>query len=400
MPKGFKLREARALMEHYRALFQKWEYAAGAETRCAGAVREAAEAMAADKVHSLLEGIPIEEVNREKKGIRIKALREAGYSSMADLAAASQAELEALNGISEEGAAQIHATAERMKKYARQSIRLQISLDDRNPKAAQLVQAVSCYLGVKPLMLQLEAAVREESGETERAVQALSVGRNFFCWLFAGRKKRQKAEAAYAQLAERLEADCAEQRKILEALKQAEARTEEEAWADFAEHAIAFFGVLEELVPDLAAPDDLHFGLPDDLAQAVQAQPLHLDGLRCTLRSYQTWGVKYALHQKRALLGDEMGLGKTVQAIAAMVSLSNEGETHFLVVCPASVLTNWRREIQKHSALRVSVIHGPERRQALKAWSWNGGAAVTTYETTAKFELEADFRLGLLVADR
>ena len=399
MPKGFKLREARALMERYRILFQQREYAAKAETRCAQAVRDAAEAMAADKVHSLLEGIPIEEVNREKKGIRIKALREAGYSSMADLAAASQDELEALNGISEAGAAQIQATAAQMKKYARQSVRLQISLDNRNPKAARLVRAVSCYLGVKPLMPQLEAANREENGAIEQAVQTLSVGRNFLCWLFAGGKKRREAEEAYWLLLEREECAEAEQRQIVSGIEQAEARTEEEAWADFAEHAIAFFGALEALVPDLFGSEALHFGLPDDLAQAVQAEELHLDGLRCTLRGYQTWGVKYALHQKRVLLGDEMGLGKTVQAIAEMVSLFNKGETHFLVVCPASVLTNWRREIQKHSALRVSVLHGPERRQALKDWSRNGGAAVTTYETTAKFELEADFRLGLLVAD-
>lgn len=49
------------------------------------------------------------------------------------------------------------------------------------------------------------------------------------------------------------------------------------------------------------------------------------DGLLCELRRYQEWGVKYALHQKRVLLGDEMGLGKTVQAIATMVSLKNTG---------------------------------------------------------------------------
>jgi SNF2 family DNA or RNA helicase len=41
-----------------------------------------------------------------------------------------------------------------------------------------------------------------------------------------------------------------------------------------------------------------------------------------------------------------MGLGKTVQAIAAMVSLKNTGETHFAVICPASVMTNCSREIR------------------------------------------------------
>ena len=48
------------------------------------------------------------------------------------------------------------------------------------------------------------------------------------------------------------------------------------------------------------------------------------------------------------ILADEMGLGKTVQAIAAMVSLRALGATHFMVVCPASVLVNWTREAQKY----------------------------------------------------
>lgn len=35
------------------------------------------------------------------------------------------------------------------------------------------------------------------------------------------------------------------------------------------------------------------------------------------------------------------------KAIATMVSLRNTGGTHFVVVCPASVITNWCREIRK-----------------------------------------------------
>lgn len=87
------------------------------------------------------------------------------------------------------------------------------------------------------------------------------------------------------------------------------------------------------------------------------------DGLLCELRRYQEWGVKYALHQERILLGDEMGLGKTVQAIATMVSLRNTGGTHFVVVCPASVITNWCREIRKMSLLSVTKILVPAVKQ-------------------------------------
>ena len=47
-----------------------------------------------------------------------------------------------------------------------------------------------------------------------------------------------------------------------------------------------------------------------------------------------------------------MGLGKSVEALAAMCHLAVEGQRHFLVVCPASVLVNWTHEITRHSELR------------------------------------------------
>lgn len=139
--------------------------------------------------------------------------------------------------------------------------------------------------------------------------------------------------------------------------------------------------------------------MPENLAKEIEDECYFPDGLLCELRRYQEWGVKYILHQERVLLGDEMGLGKTVQAIATMVSLRNTGGTHFVVVCPASVIENWCREIRKHSLLTVTKVHGPGRSAALRSWLQTGGVAVTTYETTGYFKLEDNFRFTLLVVD-
>ena len=139
--------------------------------------------------------------------------------------------------------------------------------------------------------------------------------------------------------------------------------------------------------------------MPEELAESVAAVELNLTGLRCSLRRYQEWGVKYAVARRRVLLGDEMGLGKTVQAIAAMVHLRNGGATHFAVVCPASVLTNWCREIEKHSDLGVIRVHGSAKTAALQKWIAEGGVAVTTYETTSAFELDDSFRVTMLTVD-
>ena len=73
------------------------------------------------------------------------------------------------------------------------------------------------------------------------------------------------------------------------------------------------------------------------------------------LYPHQADGVAFLISKKRAILGDDMGLGKTRQAIVAMEAAAPEGV--ILVVCPASLKLNWRREIlMVDPAARIEVI--------------------------------------------
>ena len=128
-----------------------------------------------------------------------------------------------------------------------------------------------------------------------------------------------------------------------------------------------------------------------ELINEIQSLQPDFTELKCTLRSYQEFGAKYVLNQGYVLLGDEMGLGKTVQAIAVMVALRNFGESRFLVVCPASVLINWCREVAKHSDLTVFKLHGEDREIKMNEWISQGGVAVTTYETLDKLDFSKAF---------
>ncbi|CAG8594392.1 11800_t:CDS:2 [Paraglomus brasilianum] len=65
-----------------------------------------------------------------------------------------------------------------------------------------------------------------------------------------------------------------------------------------------------------------------------------------SLLPYQKEGVvRSVMRNGRILLGDEMGLGKTVQALA--VCSFYRGDWPVLVVCPATLRTNWQNEINK-----------------------------------------------------
>lgn len=66
-------------------------------------------------------------------------------------------------------------------------------------------------------------------------------------------------------------------------------------------------------------------------------------GVPISLHDFQKAGVAYAVDTKRCFIADEMGLGKTVQALA---SIQHQGTYPALVVCPASLKTNWQREVR------------------------------------------------------
>ena len=80
-----------------------------------------------------------------------------------------------------------------------------------------------------------------------------------------------------------------------------------------------------------------------------------------------------------------MGLGKTIEALAAISHLASTGDTHFLVVCPASVIVNWENEIYRHSRLTAHRLHGPAKDRAFSTWTSDGGVAIATFSGAGGF---------------
>ena len=80
---------------------------------------------------------------------------------------------------------------------------------------------------------------------------------------------------------------------------------------------------------------------------------------------YQKEGINFALFRKTAIIADEMGLGKTIQAIGTAVL--KKGIFDFrktLVVCPASLKEQWKKEIEKFSHEKALIIEGfPDERE-------------------------------------
>ncbi len=97
----------------------------------------------------------------------------------------------------------------------------------------------------------------------------------------------------------------------------------------------------------------------------------HLKG---TLRSYQQEGVNWLRFLENrgfcGILADEMGLGKTLQTLA-WIQLGRTDKSHqgkpALIVCPTSLVENWREEAARFTPnLRVLTLHGTDRHRKWK----------------------------------
>ncbi|MCI9571859.1 MAG: DEAD/DEAH box helicase [Lachnospiraceae bacterium] len=344
--------------------------------------------------------VPIEEINRDKRGIKTKPLRDCGYETVADIAASSVYEIALVRGISEDTAYTIHRIVRDIVSSAQKTIKIRLNLDKKTPESTRIVIAVVQYDRSVLIEKACRSLITANDGMISDAIDNLDCAANGLKWLLSFGAGKQRAIEAYEQLKVLLEGEYGQNvQRALTEVEELENVSDIQAWEEFERYPVRFFNILESVVPGLLGNDDSVYGLPENLVREIQDECFFPEGLLCELRRYQEWGVKYILHQGRALLGDEMGLGKTVQAIATMVSLKNTNATHFVVVCPASVITNWCREIGQKSKLRVTKVHGARREVALVSWVKLGGVAVTTYETTAYFVLGNDFKFSLMVVD-
>ncbi len=401
MAKPFRTQQAKEVLDQHLVLQEKLSTLEESVEKNRREVLNASNALVAQEVLKLLRDIPIEEINREKRGFRVKTLHESGYHTMADLSSATVSMLASIRGISWEKALAMKNIANDMTNQVRQGLKIRLSVDEKTPGATALVSSLHDYQKEQPYAEACRQLLHSpEQTKIVDSIQNLLPGTSGVRWFFTGKAKKQLAAEAYHYLGGLLAGEYGRKAQdTIASFQTVQKDGAEEAWKDFAENPIPFFNTLEQVNPGVLGTNDAVYGLPEDLAQEIQGECFFPEGLRCQLRRYQEWGVKYILHQKRVLLGDEMGLGKTIQAIATMVSLRNVGETHFIVVCPASVVTNWCREIQTKSLLRVTKVHGPQRMAALQSWKKVGGVAVTTYETTQYFQFQEEFHYGLLVVD-
>ena len=89
---------------------------------------------------------------------------------------------------------------------------------------------------------------------------------------------------------------------------------------------------------------------------------------------HQKKAIIKLVSNKKYILADDMGLGKTSSAIMASISLKLK---KVLIICPASLKVNWKREIENYSSGVVGIVEG-------KKWE-DGEYVIINYDILKNF---------------
>ena len=344
----------------------------------------------------ILETTSVEELNSGGQGIPVSTLKKAGYENVRQLAEMSVKQLDDLAGIGESTLDKIILRVQEIARHAREVARVRV--EERTPDTEALIRNVMILQETEDLMHRAVALTVTVPPDFKTCLSEMERLTSPMTWKSIFDLHKKQSIAAYEILAAWNQSGVPEEvRKIYRDFAVREkALTADACWERFLQNTAPVYAMLEKLV---GASGPVSQGLPEEIVKEIQDFPLDTSLMVATLRNYQEFGTKYVLHQKRTLLGDEMGLGKTMQALAAMAHLTTEKRTHFLVVCPVSVLVNWIREIEKHTKLSASEIYGNDREEEFQNWIRNGGVAVTTFETVTKLPPAEGLTVDLLVVD-
>jgi SNF2 family DNA or RNA helicase len=142
--------------------------------------------------------------------------------------------------------------------------------------------------------------------------------------------------------------------------------------------------------------------LEDQSLKAIQQKYVpDFSHINATLYPYQQEGIQFAACRKHAIIADEMGLGKTIQAIgAAVMKKEIFGFTKTLVICPASLKAQWKKEIEKFTNEKAEIVQGFPNERELQYLKSEAYFLIINYETVLRDQLALNkAKIDFLILD-
>ncbi|MGK5088735.1 SNF2-related protein [Bdellovibrionota bacterium FG-2] len=368
---------------------------------------------------SRLRAIPLEDLKGiGAVNIRLSALRQAGFTTLAQVVTTSEGRLMSIEGVGKTTAEKVMQAARSLAEKVRSEPPSFPSPDLTEPQDEELVAGTLHLLHAKELLEDLPNQLNAIVVKFRDRQKNMGHEAGFTNWIrhkqtfSEGTQSHAKAKAILIETREFIDSEALRLTRDRLIILKEEGKNRPprpKILAEYHDRYASSTALMERFILSMRQADQTVYrrsegGLPAEVAERTEKVTLESGALRVTLRKYQEFGTKYLIAQERTILGDEMGLGKTIEALAVMTHMSStsEGSSHFLVVAPASLTRNWMREIEERTRLPSFLLHGPEsdRRQEFESWVQHGGIAVTAYSMLAALpELVSAVPLRFLVVD-
>ena len=128
MSRTFSSKDAKALINRHKDLEKKLQAVLKQYSEYETGIKQAANELRMSRTLEVLRDVPIEEVNREKRGIRVASLHRYGIHTIADIAPVSVRQLASIHGIGQETAFVIRREADRIIRQTEANTKVRITL--------------------------------------------------------------------------------------------------------------------------------------------------------------------------------------------------------------------------------------------------------------------------------
>lgn len=275
MNKKIKRAQVQKCISDHEALKNSLIAGRNAAEKYRNEIKASSDFLIEEELIRILSGIPVEELNRNKNGFRIKSLKDSGYRTIADIAFVSAVEISAIYGIGDESAAEIVAAVDSIVKEAKKAVQVRISSDSRTPGITRLVNAVSCYARSVVYSETCQEILNTSQEIVEQAVEDLRPAASLFRWIFTYGSRRERALTAFELLTGMLTGEYGENASRAIAELDAVLNSDELAgWNFFNTQTARFFSIVEEINPGFLSDDDVVYGLPEELADSIKDQKI------------------------------------------------------------------------------------------------------------------------------
>lgn len=329
------------------------------------------------RAQELMTQLPVDSLKTVTKDrLRFGNLHSIGVTTVADVLRASAAALTAANGVGEQTAIRMKAAAQTLLNEA-MSTSTPLIGDAPTPPAVALVRILARYEQCADVLGEVERDRRD------RLVELCAQLPPSFAtepWLVA-----YIDPTAYAQAHDDMAWMIANP-----SLFQPRYPVDpgDDVWQDYLQRPAHYQSLLGSLLRiEAEGIDERHDAATLQRIRSLELDTTHVKNL--FLRGYQSYGARFTVVQQKTILGDEMGLGKTIQAIAFAAHLYANGLRRIVVVCPASVMVNWKRELNAFCTMEVFVAHGPSKEFYRNSWASadSGGVLLCTFDGARVLDL-------------